>query len=257
MGKLVLALMTALSLFGPASAGFAQERLPSMTVKLTGTPETYQGTCPVIVRFDGVINTTRPTRAHYKFIRSDGAYSPTETAPFETSGAKEVSTNWMVGAAEQSRYEGWMTLKITHPEEIESQKARFKVVCTGMSVSLPDLTIDDVTLDEQCRVVVKARNVGPGPVFEDVWTDHKPDSPAITLYIDGRKWGGEAIWLLDRKMALQNPGGTVVFTSNLKVDGTQTIKVKIDQTRQVKETDEGNNERTVALTCEVPSCKKQ
>lgn len=257
MSRVALGLMVLLFIFASAGVGFTQERLPSMTVKLSGAPESYQGTCPVVIRFNGTINTTRPARIHHKFIRSDGAYSPTETGQFESSGSKEVSANWTVGTAEQSRYEGWMTLKVVYPDEIESSKARFRVACTGMSVDLPDLVIDDVTLDDQCRVVVRAKNMGPGQVFDNVWTDHKPDSPAITLYIEGKKWGGEAIWLLDPKRALQNPGGTVVFKSNLKVNETQTIKARIDQTRQVKEADETNNERTVALTCKTSTEKQQ
>jgi subtilase family serine protease len=150
-----------------------------------------------------------------------------------------------------------MMLKVVYPNEIESPRVRFKVTCTGMAVDLPDLTIEDISLDEYCRVVVKAKNNGPGAVFDEVWTDHKPDSTAIKLYVDGRAWGGETIWLLDPQRNLRNPGGTVVFSSNLKVSGTQEIRATIDATRQVKEKDETNNERKIALTCEAPVPEKQ
>ena len=89
MNRVALGLMVLLFVFASAGAGVAQERLPTMTVKLTGSPESYQGACPVVIRFDGAINTTRPARAHYKFVRSDGAYSPTETGQFESSGARK------------------------------------------------------------------------------------------------------------------------------------------------------------------------
>jgi hypothetical protein len=258
MRKLVLILMVLLFAFATTRAVFAQQgSLPSMTVTLTGAPESYQGACPVVIRFKGAINTTRPARVHYKFVRSDEAYSPTATAQFETAGARELNAGWTVGTAEQSRYEGWMMLKVVYPGEVESSKARFNVVCTGMSVDLPDLTIDELTLDDQCRVVVKAKNLGPGPVFDEVWTDHKPESAGINLYIDGKAWGSEIIWLLDPQKSLRNPGGTVVYRSNLKVSGTQTVKARIDQTRQVKEKDETNNERTALLTCKAPGPEKQ
>jgi hypothetical protein len=253
MKRLVLILMALMVTFPVASAVFAQgSSLPSMTVTLTGGPASYQGVCPVVIHFKGAINTTRPARAHYKFVRSDGAYSPTEPVQIETSGSTgsvDVSADWTVGTAEQSRYEGWMIMKVVYPGEIESPKVRFRVVCTGMAVDLPDLIIDEVVLDDQCRVVVKAKNVGPGTVFDEVWTDHKPDSAGINLYVDNKAWGGETIWLLDPQRTLRNPGGTAIYRSNLTVTGTQTVKAKIDQTRQVKETDETNNERTVTLTC--------
>lgn len=258
MKRLAWVLIVLFFAFGEARVAFGQQALPNMTVTLTGAPESYQGPCPVTIRFKGAITSNRFARVHYKFVRSDDAYSPSEPALFETAGSKEASANWTVGTAEQSRYEGWMMLKVVYPDDIESQRVRFRVVCTGMAVDLPDLTIDDVSLDDQCRVVVKAGNKGPGRVFDEIWTDHKPDSPAIRLYVNGRAWGGEAIWLLDPQRALQNPGGSATYRSNLKVTGTQTaVKARIDQTRQVREADETNNERSVTLTCTPPAPEKQ
>lgn len=249
----LLPLLLALTAAGTVRA----QQLPNASVTLTGAPESYQGLCPVVIRFKGTISTTIPGKIHYKFVRSDGAYAPTEPAQFETSGSQEVRTNWTVGTGEQSRYEGWMMLKAVYPKETESPRVRFKVTCTGMAVDLPDLTVADISLDDQCRVVVKAKNNGPGAVFDEVWTDHKPDSTAIKLYVDGRAWGGETIWLLDPQKNLRNPGGTVVFSSNLKVSGTQEIRATIDGTRQVKEKDESNNELKMALTCKASEPEQQ
>ena len=257
MSRVIFGFMIVILTCGLTGGADAQQSLPSMTATLTGTPESYQGMCPVEIRFKGAINTTRPGRVHYKFIRSDGAYAPTEPASFDTSGAREVSTTWTVGTAEQSRYEGWMMLKVVYPNEIESTRVRFKVTCTGMAVDLPDLTVADISLDDQCRVVVKAKNNGPGAVFDTVWTDHNAESPAIKLYVDGRAWGGETIWLLDPQRNLRNPGGTVAFSTTLKVSGTQEIRATIDGTRQVKEKDETNNEGKIALTCKASVPEKQ
>lgn len=234
----------------------AQQSLPSMTVTLSGGPETYQGTCPVDIRFKGAINTVRPARVHYKFIRSDGAYFPAEPVQFETEGAREVTTTWTVGTGEQSRYEGWMALRVVYPGEIESTRVRFKVLCTGMSVDLPDLTIEEITLDDECRVTVAAKNAGKGSVFDQVWTDHVPDSAAIALFVDGEAWGREMLWLVDPQRSLRSPDGRIVYRSNLRVKGTQTVRATIDGTRQVKETNEGNNEKTVALTCTIAEKKE-
>ena len=256
MNRVVSILLLALLVLTAAAVVRAQQ-LPLTNITLTGAPESYQGVCPVVIRFKGAINTSLPGRIHYRFVRSDGAYLPSEPAQFESAGSREVSANWTVGTGEQSRYEGWMLLKAVYPKEIESPKVRFKVTCTGMAVDLPDLIIEDISLDDQCRVVVKAKNDGPGAVFDEVWTDQKPDSTAVKLYIDGKAWGGETIWLLDPHRNLRNPGGTVVFSSNLKVSGTQEIRATIDGTRQVKEKDEANNERKITLTCQGSIAEKQ
>jgi hypothetical protein len=254
--RIVVGIASLLLAGGIASAALAQQ-LPNMSTTLAVTPESYEGTCPVTIRFKGTINTSLPGRIHYKFVRSDGAYMPTEPAVFGAAGAQAATTNWTVGTGEQSRYEGWMMLKIVYPGEMESPRARYKVTCTGMNVDLPDLTIEDVALDDQCRVLVKAKNNGPGAVFDEVWTDHRSDSPAIKLYVNGKPWGSETLWLLDPHRSLKNQGGTVVYTSNLKVRDTQEIRATIDGTHQVKEKDETNNEKKVSLTCKPSGPEKQ
>jgi hypothetical protein len=112
---------------------------------------------------------------------------------------------------------------------------------------LPDLVIEDITLNEQCLVVVKAKNKGPGSVPDSVWTTHTPESSSVYLSINDKMWGGETIWYFDAAKNLQVQGGTATMTSNLKVTGTATIKATIDHTGKVKEANETNNE----LTCQA------
>jgi hypothetical protein len=88
-------------------------------------------------------------------------------------------------------------------------------------------------------------------VPDEVWSVHTPDSSAIYLHINGKKWGGETIWGFDSDKNLQNPGGTATMTSNLKVTGTAVIIATIDNTRKVREEDEKNNQMRKQLTCQA------
>ncbi|RPI77678.1 MAG: hypothetical protein EHM45_08230, partial [Desulfobacteraceae bacterium] len=114
----------------------------------------------------------------------------------------------------------------------------------------PDLLVEDIRLNEACEVVVKVRNAG-GPVPDEVWTVHKPESCAVYLTVNGAGWGGETVWHFDPAKGLQNPGGTAVFTSTYKVTGTATVKAEIDHTHQVAESNEANNAKTDRLTCQA------
>lgn len=116
----------------------------------------------------------------------------------------------------------------------------------------PDLIIEDISLDNQCNVLVKVKNNGPGKVPDSVWTEHKPDSSSVYLSKDGTGWGGATIWKFDPGKALQAPGGTATYTSTLKISGAAKITATVDHTKQVAETNENNNKKTKTLRCRAP-----
>lgn len=382
-------------LFIFASIGIADAQHPEITATLKATPESYTGKCPAVIKFEGNIsvkNITRPPlKVQYKFIRSDGAFAPVETLIFEKDGSKKVSTTWTLGGPGLPTYSGWEAVKVVYPQDVESNKANFKIKCeaeakpTDLTIKitncpksakagqelgatfqvtatnhgdiavkdvavdivlrkdtscpvpapyavyspnfsngvllkggrehvslnpgqtlnvklngtntipadipsgsyylcavidagdkvkeadeknncsccplkiagageksegqLPDLIIADIYLDKDCQVVVKVKNFGPGPVPDEVWTVHKPESSSVYISIDGKGWGGATIWKFDPGKALQSPGGEATYTSTLKVTGTAMIKATVDHTKQVKEANEGNNQRTEKLTC--------
>jgi hypothetical protein len=222
-------------------------------------PPSYTGNCPALISFRGHITVNQPTTVQYKFIRSDNAQAPVQTLNFPKAGTQEVTTTWQLGGAGLPTYSGWEAIQVISPVSVQSNKADFSIRCagqgqqgdTGQEGQFPDLAIEDITLNEQCFVVVTAKNNGPGRVPDKAWTDHSPDSSAIYLYINGKKWGGETIWGFDPAKNLQNPGGTATMTSNLKVTGTATIEAYIDHTHRVKETDEKNNVMKKGVTCKT------
>jgi hypothetical protein len=252
----VMALAVIMGLFALTAA--AQQTMPKITATLTANPASYNGTCPAVITFKGritVTNLQHPLKLQYKFIRSDGAHAPIETVTFDKPGAKEVSTTWTLGGAQLPSYTGWEAIKVVYPQDVESNKARFKMQCRGEGQpgpgKLPDLVIDDMALDKNCQVVVRVKNIGTGPVPDQVWTVHKPESAAVYLSVDGKGWGGETIWKFDAAKALKAPGGTAVMTSTLRITGAQSVTATVDHTKQVVESNDANNTRTERLTCQA------
>lgn len=115
----------------------------------------------------------------------------------------------------------------------------------------PDLVIEDLFLDEYCHVVVRVKNLGPGKVPDEVWTDHHPLSSGVYLLEKGKPWGGASIWKFDPNKALQPPGGTAVYKSSFKVTHVTVIMAIVDKTKQVKEVNENNNSKSKQLKCEA------
>jgi hypothetical protein len=252
-------IVTFLLFVGLAATAFSQQQIPpNVKAVLSAKPASYTGSCPALITFGGYIAVNQPMTVQYKFIRSDNANAPVQTLYFSSKSQQEVTTTWQLGGPGLPSYSGWEAIQIISPVSVESNKAHFRIRCAGQEQpgamepqgQLPDLTIEDITLNEQCFVVVTAKNNGPGRVPAEVWTVHTPESSAIYLHINGKKWGGETIWHFDPDKNLQNPGGTATMTSNLKVTGTAMIIATIDNTRQVREENERNNQMRKKLTCQ-------
>jgi hypothetical protein len=141
------------------------------------------------------------------------------------------------------------TVSFAEPVRLPSREWRRPVIPRF----LPDLAVEDIRVNNDCQVVVKIRNNGPGRLFDDVWNVHTPKSAGIYLSINGQKWGGATIWGFDPTRALQASGGTAEYTSNLKVSAHSVIRAEIDLWNVVPETNKANNVLTKTLSCgEVP-----
>jgi hypothetical protein len=109
-----------------------------ITATMSESHSTYSGVCPNEIKFRGTITSEKLGKVQYRFIRSDGTLLPVETIEFSTPGAKEVKGAWIAGDAGTPLYEGWQAIRIVYPEEVESNKAKFKVTCDH---AMPDLTV--------------------------------------------------------------------------------------------------------------------
>ena len=98
----------------------------------------YSGACPADIKFRGTITTDKPGKVQYKFVRSGGMMQPVETLEFSAPGTKEVTSTWTPDEQGVTKYAGWQSIKVVYPEEIESNKANFRVTCDQTT---PDLII--------------------------------------------------------------------------------------------------------------------
>lgn len=124
------ALISILFLFNGSETSYSQ---PKISAELKAVPETYSGPCPATIKFHGKITVTNisrpPLKIQYKFIRSDGAFDPVKTITFERDGTRQVTDTWTIGGPTLPAFEGWKAIKIVYPQDVESNKANFKIEC--------------------------------------------------------------------------------------------------------------------------------
>lgn len=94
---------------------------------LRADPFDYVGPSPVTIKFTGRISVVGGGgTVSYKFLRSDGASAPIETLHFDGPESRDVSTTWRLGGPGFT-YSGWQSIKILEPQEMESERANFKI----------------------------------------------------------------------------------------------------------------------------------
>jgi hypothetical protein len=114
---------------------------------------------------------------------------------------------------------------------------------------LPDLVVDEVTLDEQCRLTMKLRNAGPGLVPSKAWKYEFMDYCAVSIFLGEKQWACIPLVTLDPRHNLETSGGSLVYKSDLKVPDGTLVTVIIDSTANVIETDEQQNKMAAVLSC--------
>ena len=90
----------------------------------------YKGPCPMTAGFGGYIRANGPGIVTYRFIRSDGATGEPKTLRFDKASYAEIRTTWKLGGTGFSSEERWVAIKIISPAEMESNHARFIVICS-------------------------------------------------------------------------------------------------------------------------------
>ena len=127
----IFGLLLASLLAGPAQ-GVLNGPPPSLTVsaKLTADPASFTGYCPVTITFKGSIAVSGACSVKYKFIRSDGALKPVQTANFFSAGTKAVTDTWTLGKS----YSVWEAIEVVSPVKVKSGQANFTITCTPKPV---------------------------------------------------------------------------------------------------------------------------
>jgi uncharacterized protein YndB with AHSA1/START domain len=111
----------------PASA---QKAAHVTGVTAQAEPAQYDGPCPKMFRFTGVITVDRPGRLKYQWLHSDGKHRPPGTTFFASPSAHTVRDTWTLGSSSApSHYTGYARLRILWPSTGLSDKATFTLNC--------------------------------------------------------------------------------------------------------------------------------
>lgn len=112
----------------------------------------------------------------------------------------------------------------------------------------PDLAVSRIWLNEECKVQVAVSNPGPTRLSPVYYLENVPD---LYLYRNGKRWGGVTLAVLDPQKKLVRKGGRAIYSSNLKINGTEQIRAVIDSRNVLREKNEKNNAQAAKLTCKA------
>jgi len=107
-----------------------------------------------------------------------------------------------------------------------------------LTVTLPDLAISDIYLDNLDRLAIEIINNGSGALPKKYW-DQAPVS--MYVYRDGKPWGGISLKMCDPSQKLHLPKGKVCFRSNIQINDSEQVQIAIDPQNIVRESNETNN----------------
>ncbi len=111
----------------------------------------------------------------------------------------------------------------------------------------PDLVVDKIYLNPSGNIVVEMSNAGPGPMPDTAWRSTESFAACFVIMIGVQFVDYATLWAADPNRALKNPGGTITYTSPIKIQEPTTVRVWLDITEQVEEANESNNIKTVLL----------
>ncbi|MCP5051845.1 MAG: hypothetical protein GY940_32055 [bacterium] len=101
-------------------------------VRVSVKPSGFKGKCPKKFEFIGKIKSNRAGVVRYQWIRSDNATAPVKSITFKRRGTKIVKTTWTLGRS----YRGWQALRILSPNKRVSNRAFFRLICTGKPLTV-------------------------------------------------------------------------------------------------------------------------
>ena len=111
----------------------------------------------------------------------------------------------------------------------------------------PDLVVDKITLNPSGNIVVEIRKAGPGPLPDTAWRSTESFAACFVIMIGVQFVDYATIWAADPSRVLKNPGGSITYTSPIRIQEPTAVRVWLDITEQIEEANEGNNIKQVLL----------
>jgi hypothetical protein len=115
------------------------------------------------------------------------------------------------------------------------------------SAPRPDLVVDKIYLNPSGNIVVEIRNAGPGPMPDKTWVSTESYAACFVIMIGVQFVDYATLWAADPNRVLQNPGGSITYTSPIRISEPTSIRVWLDPTEQIEEASKANNSKTVLL----------
>ncbi len=114
---------------------------------------------------------------------------------------------------------------------------------------LPDLVIEDLSLDEDCLVRVTVKNVGEGSIGEPAWSYEFLDFCGVSIYIDGQEVACIPFLSFDSQRGAKPVGGSAVLQSKIRITKESVVLAVVDSTQVILEANEMNNRASATLRC--------
>ena len=95
----------------------------------TSVSPTTSAACSQKFTFTAKIYTNGALTVKYKWLRSDNASAAEQTLTYTGAGMQTVNTEWTLGQASGSTYNGWQRIEITSPGTALGNKADFTLSC--------------------------------------------------------------------------------------------------------------------------------
>jgi len=114
-------------------------------------------------------------------------------------------------------------------------------------VPKPDLVVDRIYLNPAGNIAVDIRNAGPGALPDTAYRSTESFAACFVIMIGVQFVDYATLWAADPDKVLRNPGGTITYTSPIRITEPTAVRVWLDITEQVEEANEGNNIKQVLL----------
>ena len=111
----------------------------------------------------------------------------------------------------------------------------------------PDLVVDRIYLNQAGNIAVDIRNAGPGPLPDTAYRSTESFAACFVIMIGVQFVDYATLWAADPDRALRDPGGTITYTSPIRITEPTAVRVWLDITEQVEEANEGNNIKQALL----------
>lgn len=124
---------------------------PRVSASIDVTPRDSVGGCPITLTFSGTITLESGSgTVSYQIVGQYDDLISEGTLTFDSPGTQDVSATWNRGhPASVARISEWVVIRILEPEEYESNRANFTILCDeGGPEDCPDADTDGVCDDD-------------------------------------------------------------------------------------------------------------